>query len=148
MTAKIFTTTEVASITGFTRQQLDYYANQQFVVPSIRRAHGKGSRRLYSLDDLVLLRFIRRLKDHKWSLQKIRTALAELRTFMAEPQEAVLIDGKGTILALLKTQAGERIVLDTLRPGGQQVLKIVLETLIQETIQDAERFAHEVVTHA
>ncbi len=145
MSIKIFTTTEVSNITGFTRQQLDYYVNQKLVTPSVREAEGKGTRRLYAIDELVLLQLIRRLREHHWSMQKIRSALSELRAFIHEPQEAILIDGKGTILALCKTQAGEQVVLDMLRPGGQHVLKIVLETLIQETVQNAERVASEVV---
>lgn len=143
MPEKIFTTREVIHITGFTRQKLDYYAKHKFVTPSIRGGHGRGTRRIYSIEDLVLLQFIRRLRAHKWSIQKIRAALSELRRFMDEPKEIVLIDGKGTILALCKTQAGEQIIIDTLRPGGQQVLKIVLEALVQETVQDVERFARD-----
>lgn len=143
MSQRIFTTSEVVRITAFSRQQLDYYARNDFVVPSVRQACGRGSRRLYSLDDLVLLQVIRRLRVRKWSIQKIRSALSEVRTFMYAPKEAVLIDGKGTILALCKTEEGEQIVFDTLRPGGQQVLKIVLETLVQETIRDADRVTDE-----
>jgi hypothetical protein len=91
---------------------------------------------LYGLDNLLVLRFIRQLKQHKWSMPKIRKALAKLHEVMDDPDalhRSILIHGKGTILAICKTKAGERILLDTLDPGGQQVMFIVLETLQEET---------------
>ena len=60
---------------------------------------------------------------------------------------AVLVDGQGTILALYTTVSGERILLDTLSRGGQQVLEIVLETLAEETRSAAARFADGMVSH-
>jgi hypothetical protein len=45
---------------------------------------------------------------------------------------AVLVNGKRTILAICKTREGERILLDTLDVGGQQVMWFVLETLVEE----------------
>jgi hypothetical protein len=57
----------------------------------------------------------------------------------ADPlKSAVLIDGKRTILAICKTSDGERILLDTLNAGGQQVIWIVLETLAAETLRDTQ----------
>ena len=47
-------------------------------------------------------------------------------------KRALLIHSKRTILAICKTKEGERILLDTLDPTGQQVMWILLETLQQE----------------
>lgn len=143
----VYSSSEVSLMLGLSRQRLDYWARTKLLVPSVRDAHGKGTRRLYSLDDLVLLQFIKRLLALHWSTQKIRRATTRLQTFLAGSEEIVLLDGRDTILALVRTRKGEQVLLDTLDPGGQQVLEIVLETLVQETRYVAERFASEVVEH-
>lgn len=136
MTTHIYTTAEVARLSGFTKRQISYWAREGIIVPSIQQAYGSGTRRRYSFDDLLQLRFVRQLKKHGWSLQKIREAITRLRDIMGDPnslQKAVLVHGSRTILAICKTKEGERILLDTLDPGGQQVMWIFLETLEEET---------------
>ena len=134
----VFTTMNIVHITGFSERQLDYWARQGIVVPSVQQSHGSGSRRLYAIEDLVQLNFIRQLKRHGWSTQKIREAIVRLREIMGDPnplKSAMLFDGKGTMLALCKTKEGERILLDALSTGGQLVMGIVLEMLIEETLR-------------
>lgn len=145
----MYTTADITHIMGFSRRQLDYWAQQGVVVPSIQQSHGPGSRRLYSLDDLLQLRFIRQLKQHGWSTQKIRLAIKTLRTVMNDPdplKNAVVFHSKGTILALCKTKAGERILLDALNTGGQQVMWMVLETLTEEIQQATDASLDKSVT--
>ena len=135
MTSNIYTTADISRMTDFSVRQLDYWARQGIVVPSVQQSHGPGTRRFYSFDDLVQLRFIRRLKNQGWSTQKIRQAIVKLRDVMDHPdplKSALLIHSKRTILAICKTKEGERILLDTLDPSGQQVMWILLETLQQE----------------
>lgn len=136
MEDRAYRTVEIAKRTGFTLRQLDYWAHHNVVVPAIQQAHGQGTRKLYSADDLVQLYVIRRLKDQGWSTQKIRNAVATMREVMQDSyplRYAVLFDGRGTLLALCKTREGERVLLDTLNAGGQQVMWIVLEALAGET---------------
>jgi DNA-binding transcriptional MerR regulator len=138
MAQDVFTTMNIVHITGFSERQLDYWARQGIVVPSVQQSHGSGSRRLYAIEDLVQLNFIRQLKRHGWSTQKIREAIVRLREIMGDPnplKSAMLFDGKGTMLALCKTKEGERILLDALSTGGQLVMGIVLEMLIEETLR-------------
>src|SRR5438094_588198 len=107
----VFTTIDIVRITGFSERQLDYWARQEIVVPSVQQSHGPGSRRLYGVEDLVRLNFIGQLKSHGWSTQKIREAIVRLREVMCDPnplKSAMLFDGKGTMLALCKTKEGER----------------------------------------
>lgn len=142
MAAEYYTTSEVAQITGFSMRQLDYWAQQGILKPGIQQSHGPGTRRRYSFDDIIQLRFIRQIKQRGWSTQKIREALVQLRAVLQNPdplKSAVLIDGKRTILAICKTSDGERILLDTLNAGGQQVMWIVLETLTAETLRDTQQ---------
>ncbi len=143
MDDNVYTTSEVVHITGFSVRQLDYWARQGIVIPSIQQSYGPGSRRLYAIDDLVRLNFIRQLKHHSWSTQKIRKAITILSDVMNDTdplKSAILFHGKGTIFALCKTKKGERILLDALNVGGQQVMKIVLEMLEEETRDGADRF--------
>src|SRR6266496_3456132 len=135
-TSQTYSTHEVAELSGFSDRQIGYWAKQEIVVPSIQQAHGSGTRRRYSFDDLLQLRFVRQLMNYGWSLQKIREAISRLRDVMDDPnslQKAVLVHGSQTILAICKTKEGERIILDTLDPGGQQVMWIFLEALKEET---------------
>jgi DNA-binding transcriptional MerR regulator len=123
-------------MSGFSVRQISYWAQQGIIIPSIQQAHGPGTRRRYSFDDLLQLRFVQRLMNHGWSLQKIREALARLRDIMDDPhslQKAVLVHGSQTILAICKTKEGERIILDALNPVGQQVMWVFLEALKEET---------------
>ncbi len=154
MAYDVFTTMDIVRITGFSERQLDYWARQGIVIPSIRQSHGPGSRRLYAIEDLVQLNFIRQLKLHGWSTQKIREAIVRLREVMGDPnplKSAMLFDGRGTMLAICKTKEGERILLDALSTGGQLVMGIVLEVLIEETrhvVVGADEFKQEVQSNA
>jgi len=142
ITTRTYSTIEIAYLSGFSVRQISYWVKQGIIVPSIQQAHGSGTRRRYSFDDLLQLRFIRQLTNHGWSLQKIREAITRLRDVMGDPnslQKAVLINGADTILAICKTKEGERIILDILDPSGQQVMWIFLEALREET----ERLAAE-----
>src|SRR5258706_2719509 len=135
MQEPVYTTTEVAHITGFSLRQLDYWARKKIIVPGFQQAQGSGSRRLYTVEDLVQLNIVRQLKKHNWSTQNIHKAIETLKDIMndANPlRNAILVHGKGTIFALSKTREGERILIDALRTTGRQVMTFVLEYLLAE----------------
>ena len=48
---------------------------------------------------------------------------------------ALLVNGKNMLIALCKTKEGERIAIDALSVGRQQVMGIVVEMLIEEAHQ-------------
>lgn len=144
MTSRSYTTVEIAQATGFSIRQLDYWAQQGLITPSVQESHGPGTHRFYAIDDLIQLEFIRQLKRFGWSTQKIRKAITTLRDVMGDPnplKHAILIHGKNTLFALCKTKDGERIALDALSVGGQQVMGIILEMLIEEAQQLAHTIA-------
>ncbi len=135
MVQDVFTTMEIVERTGFTERQLGYWDQQGIIKPSTQQANGSGSRRLYSIDDLVQLNLIRQLKKRGWSTQKIREAITRLRDIMSVPdplKQAVLVDGDKTLLAFYRTKEGERVLLDVLSAGGQLAMGIVLEVLIED----------------
>jgi DNA-binding transcriptional MerR regulator len=139
MSTSYYTTKEVSQLTGFSVRQLDYWAHQNIIVPSVQKARGSGTRKKYSLDDLVILQFIRQLSNNGWSIQKIRSAILTLREVQDDPnplRSAILVHSGGTILAVCKNKQGERILIDTLKPHGQQVMSIVLD-LLRTEVQEA-----------
>ncbi|SRR6266436_5780998 len=140
MASRSYTTAEIAQATGFSIRQLHYWARKRLVIPSVQDSHGPGTRKRYAIDDIIQLQFIRQLKRYGWSTQKIRKAVNTLRDVMNDPnplKHAILVHGKNTLFALCKTKEGERIALDALNVGGQQVMGIVLEMLIEEAQQIA-----------
>lgn len=141
MALRGYTTIEVAQATGFSIRQLDYWTQRGLLVPGVQQSHGPGTRKLFSVEDLAQLQLIRRLKQHGWSTRKIRKAISTLQVVMDDTnplKNAILVHGKGTLIALCKTKEGERVLLDALNAGGQQVMGIVLEMLMEEAQQVAQ----------
>jgi len=149
ITTRTYSTIEIAYLSGFSVRQISYWVKQGIIVPSIQQAHGSGTRRRYSFDDLLQLRFVRQLRNHGWSVQKIREAINKLRELMDDPhvlQRAIPIHGAQTILAICKTKEGERILLDCLDPGGQQVMWIYLWTLQEEALLATSYVVEKIIT--
>lgn len=121
------TTTEAARIGGVTRRQLAYWDTTGLLKPSLKPASGRGSRRLYSLQDIVELKIILRLLSSSLSLQRIRNSLHFIRAF-PEPLADLIILTDGETIYLHKD---EGLVVDTLK-HGQTVLQIVVQDLIAE----------------
>jgi DNA-binding transcriptional MerR regulator len=116
---------------GITYRQLDYWARTGFMVPSLQRARGSGSQRLYSFGDLVQLKVIKRLLDAGMDLRRIRTAFAALSnqrdSWSWEDGEVTLASDGASIYALKSPQE----VIDLLRKG-QGVFGVALGPLVEE----------------
>ena len=69
---------EVTKAVGISYRQLDYWARTGLVTPSIREAGGSGTQRLYSFQDMLVLRVIKKLLDAGVGLQQIRKAVEYL----------------------------------------------------------------------
>jgi DNA-binding transcriptional MerR regulator len=113
---------DVCRIVGITYRQLDYWARTELVTPSIKDAHGSGSQRLYSFQDLVTLRVIKSLLDTGVSLQRVRKAVDHLVS-MDRPIGGVTLmsDGRGVYEA-----HSPEAVIDLLSKG-QGVFAIALD---------------------
>ena len=70
---------QVCSLVNITYRQLDYWARTNLIKPSVQSAAGSGSQRLYSFNDIVQLKVVKRLLDAGMSLKRIRTAVEILR---------------------------------------------------------------------
>jgi DNA-binding transcriptional MerR regulator len=117
----------VSEIVGISYRQLDYWARTGLAVPSVRRAEGSGSQRVYSFEDVVRLRVIKRLLDTGIGLERIRTALDELAARGRTLSDVTLASDGRTVYAI----DDDRQLLDLLR-RGQGVFAIALEPLGEE----------------
>jgi DNA-binding transcriptional MerR regulator len=117
---------DVCRIVGISYRQLDYWARTGLVSPSIREAGGSGTQRLYSFQDLVLLRLIKSLLDTGISLQQIRTAIEYLRenegneltgiTLMSDGHRIYACSSPGEVMDVLQRGQGVfGIALDRVR---------------------------------
>ncbi len=107
---------QVCNLVGITYRQLDYWARTDLISPSLQRAAGSGSQRLYSFSDVVQLKVIKRLLDAGMSLKKIRQAVEILREQMESDRplgDVTLLSDGQTIYAA----HSEEEVVDVFRRG-------------------------------
>lgn len=125
----LFTSGEVQRIVGVTQRQLGYWDDSALAHPHGRPAQGSGSRRLYTVLDMLQLKLIGRLRQAGLSLQKIRRALLSLSDLADEPapiaELEVITDGR----RILVRRSNEQI-LDPLTK--QYILCLPLADLLAE----------------
>ncbi len=128
---------QVCNLVGITYRQLDYWARTGLITPSLQRATGSGSQRLYSFLDVVQLKVVKRLLDAGMSLKKIRLAMDILREELASDNPlsnvTLLSDGK-TIYAARSSSE----VVDVFR-GGQGVFGIAVGPVQEELMGEIHR---------
>lgn len=117
----------VCRVVGITYRQLDYWATTGLVEPSVRDAEGSGSQRLYSFEDIVTLKVVKRLLDVGVSLQRIRRAIDYVRDRGLSLQNLTLASDGETVYAATDTQE----VVDLLK-RGQGVFAIAVDPLYEE----------------
>jgi DNA-binding transcriptional MerR regulator len=93
-----YPTSEAARLVGMSGRQLRYLAAHELVVPSVKRAGGRGSGALYAFEDLFELAVIARLRavaGCDMPLERVSAALRALRR-RPEGRGALLVsDGEG-----------------------------------------------------
>jgi DNA-binding transcriptional MerR regulator len=94
-----FDSKTASRIVGVSLRQLQYWDEQDFIRPSVKLAEGRGTKRLYSFNDLVCLKVVKDLAHHGFSLQMIRRCLRPLKQHSsrtARPAESLryLTDGE------------------------------------------------------
>lgn len=119
---------EVCRTIGITYRQLDYWARTGLVTPSIREAGGSGTQRLYSFQDLVVLKVIKKLTDAGVSLQRVRKAIAYLRqNGHAQPAGITLMSDGSSVYAC----ESEDEIIDLVK-RGQGVFAIALDKVWED----------------
>jgi DNA-binding transcriptional MerR regulator len=114
-------------VVGISYRQLDYWATTGLVEPSVRDAVGSGTQRLYSFEDIVTLKVIKRLLDAGVSLQRIRKAIEYVRDRGLALRHLTLASDGETVYAA----DDAREVIDLLQ-SGQGVFAIAVEPLYTE----------------
>src|ERR1700737_5153728 len=89
----------VCKIVGISYRQLDYWARTGLATPSLQPAMGSGSQRLYSFEDLIELKLIKKLLDTGVSLQRVREAIDYLRTLGSDLSGVTLASDGASIYA-------------------------------------------------
>ncbi len=125
----------VCKIVGISYRQLDYWDRTELVKPSVRKAEGSGSQRLYSFEDIVRLRVVKRMLDAGVELKKVRRAVDQLRSMGRSLNDATLVSDGTTVLLL----DDDEQVLDLVR-RGQAVLALALDPVVDELRGDIAPF--------
>lgn len=126
-----FDTKMACKIIGTSLRQAQHWDETNLVKPSVREAAGKGTIRLYSYTDLIQLKVVKTLRDHRISLQKIRRSLEFLQSHFPEIKKPLLelkylTDGE-TVFILT---TDEKKILDTLK--NQFVFTLAIGELVRE----------------
>ena len=79
-----YTGPEVCKLTGITYRQLDHWTSTKLVEASIRNIKGSGFHRIYSFNDIVLVKLVKKLRSAGISLQKIRIALKNVNKILGK----------------------------------------------------------------
>jgi len=128
----------VCKIVDISYRQLDYWARTELVTPSVRNAEGSGTQRLYSFDDIVALRVVKRLLDTGVSLQKVRTAIDELRRRGRGIADSMLVSDGVSVFAV---DDGDELI-DLLKKG-QGVFAISVAPVVDELRGEVTAFPSE-----
>lgn len=124
MSATGFGASAVLALTGVSYRQLDHWARTGLVGSSIRQAAGRGSRRVYSFQDLVALRVVGQLRDAGVSVQTIRRAVKWLRSHARQPLSTLALAARGNKVFALTDDPAKLIEATA---EGQVVLAISVE---------------------
>ncbi|MCL5012888.1 MAG: MerR family transcriptional regulator [Firmicutes bacterium] len=131
-----FTTKQVMSFTDLTSRQLNYFDTTGLLSPSVKRAHGRGTSRLYSFRDVVALRLIAKLRRQGISLQAVRKAVNYLHTMKEQTTlSASVLAVNGNDVVLVER---DQLVVSLLKQPGQLCFLIDLGGITRE-VEDAIR---------
>jgi DNA-binding transcriptional MerR regulator len=131
-------------IVGVSLRQIQYWDERGFVRPSVKPAHGRGTKRLYSFHDLVCLKVARDLTHHGISLQKIRRCLQPLKQYAANPGQPLdslkyVTDGE----KLFVITSDRKKILDAMEHDF--VLSLGIGSLVRQLNGEVKRAARALV---
>ena len=132
-----FRSPQVCAVVGITYRQLDYWDRSGLLGPSLKEASGSGTQRLYTFQDIVTLRVIKRLKDAGTSLHKIRQAFDQLEAEVGQnwrEKDITLLSDGTTIYAATSPEE----VVDLLQKG-QGVFGIAVRPVHDEVRGEIHR---------
>jgi DNA-binding transcriptional MerR regulator/predicted RNase H-like HicB family nuclease len=140
--ASSFTTSQASRITGASARMLAHWDRIGLIHPTARRASGKGSKRLYSFSDLIVIRTIHQLRQANCPLSRIHSAVKALRsrrpetcssealaelTLVTNGKSVLLLDSNKQLLDVLTRQVmwcvplGQLILDTSQRVGNSEI---------------------------
>jgi DNA-binding transcriptional MerR regulator len=125
-----FRSPQVCKVVGISYRQLDYWDRTGLLGPSLQEALGSGTQRLYSFQDIVTLRVVKRLKDAGTSLHKIRSAFEQLELEVGDDwrERDITLLGDGT--SIYAATSPEQVI--DLLAKGQGVFGIAVRPVHDE----------------
>lgn len=103
--------------------KLYYYEKTSLIIPSIKKAKGKGVPRLYSVEDFILLRWLVQMNKCGIHLNRFRSVIEFVKTKMPEiirdPQNWVLVTDGNSVKFLDKIS---KKTLDIIEDSAQYLL--------------------------
>lgn len=133
-----FSAENTRKLVGASYRQLVHWDTTGLLRPSVERAKGRGSRRVYSFEDLVELRVICRLLAAGVTLRTVRVAARYIRdNFKSVTRPlarlALVVDGKKV---LIRTMRGGELVDATAR--GQIVINFAVGPIAEAVRGEVE----------
>lgn len=138
-----FTPKDVASIVGISYRQIQYWDKTSFIKPSYRR---KGKYRLYTFADLIQLKVAKTLRDHNFSIQRLRKTIKSLRallpqvnhpmvdlTFLIEGDRILVFNGE----VLMNSISGQNYIRFDVRKVREEVDRLFPEASEMPTEEEA-----------
>lgn len=125
----LYTSGEVRKLVGLSQRQLGYWDDSALIRPGARTADGRGSRRLYTVLDVLLLKAVRRLREAGLSLQKVRQVVEYIRQLPDESAPSVELDIATDGQRVIVCRSDDRLV-DPL--SRQFLLRLPLADLMAE----------------
>jgi DNA-binding transcriptional MerR regulator len=125
-----FTSQEVASLTGMTPRQLQWWDERGLIVPE-----RNGHRRLYSFDDLAEVAVIGQLRARGFSLQRVRKVVRFLQQEFGRRLVETVTAGSDYHLLT----DGEHIYLETSPQQVVDILKNARQPMFAVCLSDAVR---------
>jgi len=126
-----YTGPEVCKITGISYRQLDHWTTTKLITASVRNIKGSGFHRIYSFNDIVLVKLVKKLRSAGISLQKIRIALKNINKILGKDSNvldvSIFSDGASIYVLTDNDQ-----MIDLLKKG-QAVFGISLGPVHTET---------------
>jgi DNA-binding transcriptional MerR regulator len=122
-----FTIKEVQRIVGASRRRLDYWDKTGLLSPSLKVDTDKGLSRQYSVQDIIELKILVRLRQSLMPLQRIRKSFKFVKK-SAESLESSILQTDGKTIYLYQD---DDLLVDTLK-NGQMVLRITVQDLIAD----------------
>lgn len=137
---RVFTSRQARDICGFkTTYMLDYLHRTEIVVASFAANPGRGRRRLYLYEDLIVLKVVNRLLEEGLPVRRLRRAFQKLRldpklNDSSASVQYLTTDGKDVYLSK------EDSLVINLSAGGQMAFAFVLDFAgIRKAVEEASR---------